>query len=202
MSKGPMSFKEAARELLKRAGEPMTAKELTAQAIEDGLIAPEGKTPEATMAAQIYVDINKNPKSPFKKVGKGKFSLRQQTESASSAQLIIEKQNELLHTALKKQLHDMDAYQFEFLIGDLLRELGYENVEITKQSGDKGVDIMADLTLEGITNVCTVVQVKRFKRPPENRSRKKLSSSSSKGTSISNGPLPPRSAFAFGGSSI
>jgi len=163
MSTKPMSFKSAAKELLKRAGEPMTAKELTAQAIEQGMLAPEGKTPEATMAAQLYVDINKNPKTPFKKVGRGKFSLRQQTESASSAQLIIEKQNELVRAALKKQLHDMDAYQFEFLIGDLLQELGYENVDVTKHSGDKGIDIMADLTLEGITDVKTVVQVKRFK---------------------------------------
>ena len=34
----------------------------------------------------------------------------------------------------------MDAYQFEFLIGDLLQELGYENVEVTKHSGDKGIN--------------------------------------------------------------
>lgn len=164
MTKKTVSYKSAAKELLKRAGEPMSAKELTEQAIEEGLIAPEGKTPEATMAAQIYVDIQKNPKSAFKKVGKGKFSLRQQTESAASAQLIIEKQNNLVREALKKELHAMDAYQFEFLIGDLLQKLGYENVEVTKQSGDKGIDIMADLTLEGITDVKTVVQVKRFKK--------------------------------------
>ena len=43
MTTRPMSFKAAAKELLKRAGEPMTAKELTAQAIEEGFIAPEGK---------------------------------------------------------------------------------------------------------------------------------------------------------------
>lgn len=163
MNAKTMSYKAAAIELLRRSGEPMTAKELTAQAIEEGLIAPEGKTPEATMAAQLYVDINKNPKTPFKKVGKGKFSLLQQTESASSAQLIIEKQNDIVQADLKKRLHAMDAYQFEYMIGDLLKELGYENVVVTKSSGDKGIDIMAELTLEGITSVKTVVQVKRFK---------------------------------------
>ncbi len=158
-----LSFKAAAKELLKRSGEPMTAKELTALAVDEGLIKTEGQTPEATMAAQLYVDINRNPRTAFKKVGKGKFTLRQQTESAASAQLIIEKQNELVRNALKTRLHEMDAYQFEFLIADLLKELGYENVEVTKVSGDKGIDIMADLTLEGITDVKTVVQVKRFK---------------------------------------
>ncbi len=163
MSTKTLSFKAAAKKLLAQAGEPMTPKELTALAMEEGLIKTEGQTPEATMAAQLYTDIKSNPKTPFKKVGRGKFALRQQTESAASAQLIIDKQNELVRAALKKQLHDMDAYQFEFLIGDLLQQLGYENVEVTKQSGDGGVDVIADLTLEGITNVRTVVQAKRFK---------------------------------------
>ena len=62
-----------------------------------------------------------------------------------------------------KCLVEMDPFQFEFLVGDLLRALGYINVEVTKRSGDKGIDVTADLSLEGITNVKTVVQVKRFK---------------------------------------
>ena len=163
MSTKKMSYKAAAIELLKRSGEPMTAKALAEQAIEEGLIAPEGKTPEATMGALMYLDIKRNPASPFKKVGKGMFALRQQTESASSAQLIIQNQNDLVQANLKKRLHAMDAYQFEYMIGDLLRKLGYENVVVTKSSGDKGIDVIAELTLEGITNVKTVVQVKRFK---------------------------------------
>lgn len=163
MTAKKFSFKAAAVKLLEQSDEPMTAKELAEQAIADGLISPDGKTPDATMAAQLYVDIKRNAKTPFKKVGKGTFALRQQTSSASSAELIIEQQNSLVQAALKKRLHDMDAYQFEFLIADLLQELGYENVEVTKQSGDKGIDVLADLTLEGITDVKTVVQVKRFK---------------------------------------
>ncbi len=163
MTSKKQTFKAAAKKLLSQAGEPMTPKELTALAMEEGLLETEGQTPEATMAAQLYVDVRRNPKSLFKKVGQGKFALRQQTESAASPQLIIEKQNELVRTALKKQLHEMDAYQFEFLISDLLQALGYENVGVTRQSGDGGIDVIADLTLEGITNVRTVVQVKRFK---------------------------------------
>jgi hypothetical protein len=41
--------------------------------------------------------------------------------------------------------------------------LGYENVVITGRSGDKGIDVIAKLTLGGITSVKTVVQVKRYK---------------------------------------
>jgi hypothetical protein len=56
-----MSFKAAAKELLRQAGEPMTAKELTAHAIDEGLIAPQGKTPEATNTMLAEQDKSKVP---------------------------------------------------------------------------------------------------------------------------------------------
>ena len=54
---------------------------------------------------------------------------------------------------------DMDPYQFEFLIADLLATIGYEDVQVTRRSGDKGVDVVANLRMEGITDVKTVIQV-------------------------------------------
>ncbi len=162
-SKRAISFKEAAKKILASSEGPMSPKEILEAVMQEGMIATEGRTPEATMAAQLYVDI-KRKNSPFKKVGKGKFSLKQQTESATSGALLVEKQNALVRASLQQKLHEMDAYQFEFLIGDLLKKIGYENVEVTKRSGDKGIDVLADLTMEGITNVKTVVQVKRFKK--------------------------------------
>jgi hypothetical protein len=65
--------------------------------------------------------------------------------------------------ALHESLLEMDPYQFEFLVGDLLQEIGYENVEVTSRGGDKGIDITANLTMDGITNVKTIIQVKRYK---------------------------------------
>lgn len=56
----------------------------------------------------------------------------------------------------------MDPFQFEYLVADLLQKIGYENVNVTKRSGDKGIDINANLTVGGITNVKTVIQVKRY----------------------------------------
>lgn len=163
-TKQKLSFKDAAQKILKNSDQPLSAKEITEIAIEDGLISTEGKTPEATMAAQLYLDIKTGDKSKFKKIGKGKFSLKEQTESASSPLLLIENQNSLVKNSLMKKLLDMDSYQFEFLIADLLKNIGYENVEVTKRSGDKGVDINANLTMDGITNVKTVIQVKKYKQ--------------------------------------
>lgn len=156
------SFKEAAVKILQRFAEPKTAKEIVDIALEEGLIETSGETPEATMAAQIYLDINNNKNTQFKKVGRGLFVIANKTESANSPHVIIHTQNELVKTELKNRLLTMDPFQFEYLVADLLQEIGYENVVVTRRSGDKGVDIIANLTVGGITNVKTVIQVKRY----------------------------------------
>ena len=62
----------------------------------------------------------------------------------------------------REKLAVMDPYQFERLIGDLLQAMGYEDVEVTKASGDKGVDVVGSVQV-GITTITEVVQVKRMK---------------------------------------
>lgn len=161
---GKLSFKQAALQVLESANEALGAQEIVDVARRKGILSTEGKTPEATMAAQLYVDISKNKKSKFKKVGKGKFTLKEQTDSAVTPLLLIENQNSLVKTALMEKLYEMDPFQFEFLIADLLKEIGYENVEVTRRSGDKGIDVSANLTMDGITNVKTIIQAKRFKK--------------------------------------
>ncbi len=159
-----LSFKEAAIQVLKQADEPLSAKEIADLAMESGLIETSGATPDATMAAQLYTDINKNTYSDFKKVGKGKFALRKQTESAKSPLLAIQNQNELARKKLIERIHEMDPFQFEQLIAELLRKIGYENVNVTRRTGDKGIDIVANLTVGGLTDVKTVIQAKRYKK--------------------------------------
>ena len=158
-----VSFKDAALEILKRVDEPLTVKEITDTALQEELIITEGQTPEATMGAQLYNDIRNNKNSSFIKVGRGKFTLKNKKDSAFSPLILIEKHNENVKTILKEKLHNMDPYHFEFLIGDLLQNIGYEDINVTKRSGDGGIDIKANLTVGGITNVKTVIQVKRFR---------------------------------------
>ncbi len=120
-----VSFKKAAIDVLKNAEEPLSAKEITDIALQKGLIETEGQTPEATMGAQLYMDINKYKDSPFIKVGRGNFSLRKKEISPSSPLVLIEKQNENVKKALKEKLYSMDPYQFEFFVADLLQKIGY-----------------------------------------------------------------------------
>ena len=52
------SFKEIAGQILEEGGGPMHSKNITKIALDKGWLKTAGKTPEATMYAQLIVDIN------------------------------------------------------------------------------------------------------------------------------------------------
>ncbi|MGR5165393.1 restriction endonuclease [Vibrio owensii] len=72
----------------------------------------------------------------------------------------INKHNRIQRDILFDQLSSMNPYQFEKLIARLLMSMGYEDVQVTEQSGDKGVDVVGNVQI-GISSVREVVQVKR-----------------------------------------
>lgn len=74
--------------------------------------------------------------------------------------LAVEQFNKAQRDALFEALSSMHSYQFEHLISELLEAIGYEDVTVTKASGDKGVDVVAKVQF-GITTITEVVQVKR-----------------------------------------
>jgi hypothetical protein len=56
-----MTYYEAALQVLRSVQHPMTTRQITDQAIERGLIAPRGKTPRKTMAAELYTRVRDDP---------------------------------------------------------------------------------------------------------------------------------------------
>lgn len=74
----------------------------------------------------------------------------------------VEKLNHGIREKLRSALKEIDPKAFEHLIERLLERLGYEGVQVTKYSGDGGIDVTATLTVGGVTSVRTAVQVKRF----------------------------------------
>ena len=60
MTKG-ITYFEAAVAILRRAKRPLTTREIAAAAIEDGLIAPKGKTPHASMSVALYQRAKSEP---------------------------------------------------------------------------------------------------------------------------------------------
>lgn len=73
---------------------------------------------------------------------------------------VINDYNKVQKKKLKEELAKMAPYNFEYLIKDLLEAMGYEEVEVTAPSNDKGVDVVGNIQ-NGITQVKEVIQVKR-----------------------------------------
>ncbi|MBV8687063.1 MAG: restriction endonuclease [Alphaproteobacteria bacterium] len=82
------------------------------------------------------------------------------TSTEIDAAAAIATHNKVARIALVKRLMALDPYAFEHFVKELLEAMDYENVQVTKQSGDKGVDVVANFQF-GITEIKEVVQVKR-----------------------------------------
>jgi hypothetical protein len=63
-----LEFLDAAVEVLRKAGRPMTSHEITEAALQLGLITTRGKTPRATMSARLYTYVRDNPDGPVVRV--------------------------------------------------------------------------------------------------------------------------------------
>lgn len=82
------------------------------------------------------------------------------TPTEIDAAAAIATHNKAARAALVGRLMALEPYAFEHFVKELLEAMDYENVQVTKQSGDKGVDVIANFQF-GITEIKEVVQVKR-----------------------------------------
>lgn len=163
------SFTDAAQEVLEQYGyrQPMHYREITRKALELGLLDTQGKTPEATMYAQILSEIARQVRrgeSPrFVKHGKGQVSLTQWHEQQPKLVALIEQHNHDIRQQLHAHLHTMNPIEFEELIGELLAAIGFEEVTVTKPAGDGGIDVRGTLVVGDVIRLHMAVQVKRWK---------------------------------------
>lgn len=156
-----MTFLDAAYQILKQADGPLHYREITEQALAQGLIQPAGLTPEATMGSRLYTNT-KQESSLFVRVGRGIFGLAEQQPQGIDAE--VQKINRATRGRLKKQLHAMPPDRFEALIGELLIQMGFDEntVTVTRRSNDGGIDVMGVYRAAGLTEVNAAVQVKRW----------------------------------------
>lgn len=59
-----------------------------------------------------------------------------------------------------ESMDEMEGHEFEYYCADILRDHGFDEVEVTKGSGDFGIDILAER--DGITYA---IQCKRYDGP-------------------------------------
>ena len=89
------TFKQSAIEILKKTGKPLHYGEITKLALESGILETEGATPEATMGAQMIMDVkNKGEGSDFIKTAPGTFALNPNKKEISQTPKIIEAEKE------------------------------------------------------------------------------------------------------------
>jgi len=85
------TFKTAAIRVLTESGKPLDVQTIAARALRQGYLKTAGKTPSATMGAQLYVDVKRRKDdSVFVQLGKSLFGLRKWDVSALKP--VIEKE--------------------------------------------------------------------------------------------------------------
>lgn len=170
-SKDPLpagfSFTDCAQKVLETFSgkKPMHYKEITKKALEKGWLVTGGKTPEATMYAQVITEIKrqqKRGKRPrFVQHGRGYVGLSQWMGRGLEFQ--IEQHNQHVQKALCERLLSMKPGEFEEIISQLLAEMGFEMVEVTKLSGDGGIDVRGTLVVGDVVRMKMAVQVKKWR---------------------------------------
>jgi restriction system protein len=159
-----MGLADIAEQVLREAGGgPLHYREITERATNAGLMTPNGETPWASINAAMGVDNRRREARGelprFVGVGSGYYRLR---TAATEVEQAIEHWNDGTKKELLVQLGEIDPGTFEDLIGELLERIGFEDVEVTKRSGDGGIDVRGVLTVGGVTRVKTAIQVKRW----------------------------------------
>ena len=162
-----LSFTDCAQKVLEKFGDknPMHYKKITEQALQEGWLVTSGKTPEATMYTQVITEIKRQQKRGdrprFVQHGRGYVGLSQWVGRGLALQ--IEQHNQQVRKALRDRLLTMTPGEFEKLISRLLTEMGVEMVEVTKLSGDGGIDVRGTLVVGNVVRIKMAVQVKKWK---------------------------------------
>lgn len=83
--------------------------------------------------------------------------------TVSSEDVIEETETSNWREQITDILHHLDPYAFERLAQRLLRECGFSDVQVTKRSGDGGIDGIGKLRIQGIFSFNVAFQCKRYK---------------------------------------
>lgn len=118
-----------------------------------GLVSREGNSYAITNTGLAWLD---GFSGSFEATAASAVPSTKRTNVAQATKAHNEEQLE----AFRKRLMSLEPVQFEHFVKALLDAMDYEDVQVTKVSNDKGVDVVARVQF-GITEITEVVQVKR-----------------------------------------
>ncbi len=139
------SFKDIAYQILKETGKPLHSKEITKMALDRGWLKTAGKTPEATMNAQLIVDINsKKEKSQFIKTDPSVFGLNPIASHIITKGLTYEVKKEEKKYKISKDVSTKQKGDIaEARIAELITLYGDTTLSCYKPiSDDEGIDLI------------------------------------------------------------
>lgn len=140
-------------------------RDLAKKAFDLELIESDDLIIAGNIASAINGDIRKaksqatEPK--FISYGKGLYGLAEHEPKGIFAD--IRSKNQDVKKQLLEALHAMNPSKFEELVGEVLRNLNFENVQITGKTGDGGIDVTGELVVAGVIRNSVCVQVKRWR---------------------------------------
>lgn len=162
-----LSYLDIAYEVLKNSNESKSLhyKEIAQKALNLKLIENNDLIIAGNISSTINANIRKSKiegqSSKFISYGKGKYGLTENEPKGIFAD--IRDKNNQVKRRLLEALLAMPPFDFEELIAEVLRNLGFENISVTSKTGDGGIDVIGELIVAGAikNNVC--VQVKRLR---------------------------------------
>lgn len=162
-----LSFTDAAELVLDSAEEnrPLHYREIMDRILDLDLVKTEGLTPEATLYALILTEIKRQTergdRPRFVKYGQGIVGLRKWMGEGLAYQ--IDQQNREVQDKLLEHIKNLTPEEFEYLVGQLLGEMGFEEIEVTEHAGDRGIDVRGTLVVGGVIRTRIAVQAKKWK---------------------------------------
>jgi restriction system protein len=161
------SFTDATELVLRRFGngQPMHYRAIALKALDLGVIETTSQTPEATLYAAVYQEINRDERrgdAPrFFRLDRGFFGLSEWQQTGLAYE--IDRHNREVRASLRERLLSSHPTEFEALVGRLLVALGFDEVQVTGRSGDGGIDVRGTLVVGDVIRTRMAVQVKRWR---------------------------------------
>jgi hypothetical protein len=143
----------------------MHYQEIARLAVDLGLVLTRGRTPAATLNAQVGVEVGRRrvrgDPQRFVRYPRGIIGLA--VEIRQGVAYDIERQNRTVRDQLHERLLNLSPSEFEDLVGRLLGSIGFQDVIVTGRSGDGGIDVRGTLVVGDVIRTRMAVQAKRWR---------------------------------------
>lgn len=163
--KQSMTFADSAEKVLNELAhrKPMHYQVITNLALQNNWLNTSGKTPAATMVAQIATEIkqqkNRGELPRFYREATGIYGLSKW--KGHDIEYQADRHNQKVRNEILAKIRKLEPSQFEAVVSQLLVKMGFNEVCRTPLSGDGGIDIRGVLKVGDVIQNKLAVQVKR-----------------------------------------